>query len=110
MTENYNQQEPIDDPSQADEIQHIRDVDLDELMTTQFKGRVVRKDLTKQLMKSILLKNGHKKLQTVLTKDMFLKHLQKILNNFSGLEHCFSNQMEEMVNSSLNKHFFANAD
>ncbi|WP_373272200.1 anti-phage BREX system Lon protease BrxL, partial [Vibrio parahaemolyticus] len=30
-------------------MQHIRDVDLDELMTTQFKGRVVRKDLTKQL-------------------------------------------------------------
>lgn len=49
MTENYNQQEPIDVPSQADEIKHVRDVDLDELMTTQFKGRVVRKDLTKQL-------------------------------------------------------------
>jgi len=33
----------------AEEIQDIRDVDLDELMITQFKGRVVRKDLTKQL-------------------------------------------------------------
>lgn len=31
------------------EIKDIRDVDLDALMTTEFKGRVVRKDLTKQL-------------------------------------------------------------
>ncbi len=31
------------------EIKEARSVDLDELMTTQFKGRVVRKDLTKQL-------------------------------------------------------------
>lgn len=33
----------------AEEIQEIKDVDLDELMISQFKGRVVRKDLTKQL-------------------------------------------------------------
>ncbi|BDR21409.1 ATP-dependent Lon protease [Vibrio sp. STUT-A16] len=31
------------------EIKDVRDVDLDALMTTEFKGRVVRKDLTKQL-------------------------------------------------------------
>nr|WP_301338948.1 MULTISPECIES: protease Lon-related BREX system protein BrxL [unclassified Vibrio] len=33
----------------AQEIKDVRDVDLDDLMTTEFKGRVVRKDLTKQL-------------------------------------------------------------
>lgn len=33
----------------AQEIKDVRDVDLDALMTTEFKGRVVRKDLTKQL-------------------------------------------------------------
>ncbi|MCK5820090.1 MAG: hypothetical protein KAH18_12835, partial [Psychromonas sp.] len=32
----------------AEEIQEIKNVDLDELMISQFKGRVVRKDLTKQ--------------------------------------------------------------
>ncbi|MFD1006752.1 protease Lon-related BREX system protein BrxL [Oceanisphaera ostreae] len=31
------------------EVQEVRDVDLDQLMLSQFKGRVVRKDLTKQL-------------------------------------------------------------
>ncbi|MGI2146989.1 protease Lon-related BREX system protein BrxL [Shewanella frigidimarina] len=31
------------------EIQGLKDVDLDQLMNQQFKGRVVRKDLTKQL-------------------------------------------------------------
>jgi len=31
------------------EVQDIADMDLDELMVKQFKGRVVRKDLTKQL-------------------------------------------------------------
>lgn len=33
----------------AQEIKDVRGVDLDDLMTTEFKGRVVRKDLTKQL-------------------------------------------------------------
>ena len=31
------------------ESSQIRSADLDDLMTTEFKGRVVRKDLTKQL-------------------------------------------------------------
>jgi len=36
-------------PTVDEEITELRSVDLDELMTTEFKGRVVRKDLTKQL-------------------------------------------------------------
>lgn len=32
-----------------EEVQDIRDIDLDQLMITNFKGRIVRKDLTKQL-------------------------------------------------------------
>lgn len=31
------------------EIKEVKDIDLDDLITTEFKGRVVRKDLTKQL-------------------------------------------------------------
>lgn len=40
------------DPEQVNieqEVQDVKDMDLDELMIKQFKGRVVRKDLTKQL-------------------------------------------------------------
>ncbi len=33
----------------AQEIKEAKDIDLDDLMTSEFKGRVVRKDLTKQL-------------------------------------------------------------
>lgn len=36
-------------PAPQSERAEIRSLDLDELMTSEFKGRVVRKDLTKQL-------------------------------------------------------------
>ena len=37
----------------AQEIKEVKDIDLDDLITTEFKGRVVRKDLTKQLKEEI---------------------------------------------------------
>ena len=41
---------PIDDAApELDERGELRSIDLDELMINEFKGRVVRKDLTKQL-------------------------------------------------------------
>ena len=42
--ENSNSQSSVND-----DINHLKSADLDELLTTQFKGRIVRKDLTKQL-------------------------------------------------------------
>ena len=42
--------EPINDTApELDERGELRSIDLDELMISEFKGRVVRKDLTKQL-------------------------------------------------------------
>jgi ATP-dependent Lon protease len=49
QAEDVAQEHEVLPPNVAEEKADLRSVDLDELMTTEFKGRVVRKDLTKQL-------------------------------------------------------------
>ncbi len=42
-------EEMVVEPTVAEEVKEVRSIDLDDLIITHFKGRVVRKDLTKQL-------------------------------------------------------------
>ncbi|WP_233269074.1 protease Lon-related BREX system protein BrxL [Paraglaciecola sp. L1A13] len=49
QAEDVAQEHEVLPPTVAEEKAELKSVDLDELMTTEFKGRVVRKDLTKQL-------------------------------------------------------------